>query len=244
MESIKEELSIFEKFGFERPPVGIKYSKKKPEGITKLEKILDFCEMLKEAQEDDAFYATKEEFTCLGPMLLGMTEGDPIFESGMIGPELEIFKEARANRRLYQNIPRLAKDTVDYVMFAPMDKMSFEPDVLVITANVTQAETILRANSYNDGKMFSTKGTVVIACAWLFVYPFVSGELNFLVTGIGFGMRARQLFPEGLVLLSIPWDLIPGIVSNLKEMAWVPHSYTIGREAHKAKVKRIVESLK
>lgn len=244
MKTVQEELSIFEKFGFEKPPVGIKYLNKKPEGIEKLDKILDFCEMLKEAQEGNAFYATKEEFTCLGPMLLGMAEGDPVFESGLVGPELEVFKEPRANRRLYQNIPRLDRDTVDNVSFAPLDKLSFEPDVLVITANVTQAETILRANSYTDGKMFSSKGTVVIACAWLFVYPFVSGELNFLVTGIGFGMRARQLFPEGFVLLSIPWDLIPGIVGNLQEMAWVPHSYTIGREAHKAKVKGIVESFK
>jgi hypothetical protein len=57
-------------------------------------------------------------------------------------------------------------------------------------------------------------------------------------------MRSRRLFPEGLLLISIPWDLLPSMVENLKDMKWVPHSYTIGREEHKKKVKGIVDALK
>jgi len=68
--------------------------------------------------------------------------------------------------------------------------------------------------------------------------------MNLTVTGFGFGMRSRRLFPEGLILLSIPWDVLPRIINNLKDMKWVPHSYTIGRDEHKKKVRRIVEELK
>lgn len=243
MDSIQQDLSIFNKFDFERKPVGVKFLPAKPDGIEKLDKILDFCEMLKEAQEGSPFYATKEEFTCIGPLLLGMVEHDPIFESGLVGPKLEVFKEARANRRLYYYLPRLIKDTVNCVAFSPLDKLTFEPDVLIITANTSQAEIIIRASSYTNGEMWSSKGTIVATCAWLYVYPYVSGKLNFTVTGFGFGMKSRRLFPEGLVLMSIPWDLLTGIVNNLQEMAWVPHSYTIGREEHKKKVKKIVEEL-
>jgi len=243
MNSIQQDLSIFNKFDFERKPVGVKFLPAKPDGIEKLDKILDFCEMLVEAHEGSPFYATKEEFTCIGPLLLGMVEHDTIFESGLVGPKLEVFKEARANRRLYYYLPRLIKDTVNCVAFSPLDKLTFEPDVLIITANTSQAEIILRASSYTNGGMWSSKGTIVAACAWLYVYPYVSGRLNFTVTGFGFGMKSRRLFPEGLVLISIPWDLLTGIVNNLQEMVWVPHSYTIGREEHKKKVKKIVEEL-
>lgn len=244
MSSIQQELSIFDKFDFERKPVGIKFLPTKPEGIAKLDKILDFCEMLVEAQEGKAFYATKEEFTCIGPLLLGMIDNDPIFESGMVGPRLEVFKESRANRKLYQFMPRMIKGTVNYVVFAPLDKITFEPDVLVVTANTSQAEIILRAKTYTNGGTYSSKSTIVAACTWLFVYPYVSGELNFTVTGFGFGMKSRRLFPDGLILISIPWNLLPNITSNLQEMAWVPHSHTIGREEHKKKVRKIVEELK
>jgi uncharacterized protein (DUF169 family) len=244
MSSIQQDLSIFNKFNFDRPPVGVKFLPNKPDGIKRLDKILDFCEMLKEAQEGSPFYATKEDFTCIGPLILGMVEHEPIFERGLVGPKLGIFKDARANRRIYQVIPRLAKDTVNYVAFSPLDKLSFEPDVLIITANPSQAEILLRASSYTTGKMWCSKGTAVIGCAWLYIYPYLSGELNFTVTGFGFGMKARKLFPEGLILISIPWDLLPSMVENLQDMEWVPHSFTIGRDEHKKEVNRIVDVLR
>jgi uncharacterized protein (DUF169 family) len=87
MISIQRNLAIFDKFKFERPPVGVKFLPNKPDGIKRLDKILDFCKMLKEAQEASPFYATKEDFTCIGPLLLGMVEHEPIFESGLVGPQ-------------------------------------------------------------------------------------------------------------------------------------------------------------
>jgi uncharacterized protein (DUF169 family) len=50
MSSIQQDLSIFNKFNFDRPPVGVRYLSNKPDGIERLDKTLDFCEMLKEAQ--------------------------------------------------------------------------------------------------------------------------------------------------------------------------------------------------
>jgi uncharacterized protein (DUF169 family) len=243
MSSTQQDLSIFNKFNFEKKPVGVKFLPSKPNGIERLDKILDFCEMLKEAQERGPFYVTKENFTCIGPLILGMVEHEPVFESGQVGPKLEVFKETRANRRLYDEIPRLKKSAVNYVAFSPLDKLTFDPDVLIVMANTGQAEILLRARSYTTGKMWSAKGTPVAGCAWLYVYPYLSGELNFTVTGFGFGMKSRQLFPEGLILMSIPWDLLPSLTSNLQDMKWVPHSYTIGGAEHKKKVKRIVDEL-
>jgi uncharacterized protein (DUF169 family) len=244
MSSIREDLSIFNKFDFEIKPVGVKFLPNKPDGLEKLGKILDFCEMLAEAQKGDAFYVTKENFTCVGPLLLGMIDSEPGFESGQVGPALEIFKEARANQRIYDVIPRLRRGAVNYVAFAPLDRLTFEPDVLIVTADVSQAEIILRAYSYTSGRMWVARGTPVIGCAWLLLYPYISGELNFTIAGFGHGMKARKLFPEGLIILSIPYDLLPGIVKNLREMKWIPHSYTISKEEHKKKMKRIIHELK
>ncbi len=237
------DLSIFNEFNFERPPVGIKYLLNKPEGIKKLDKKLALCEMLPEAQKGEAFYATAEDFECVGPLILGMVEPDAIFESGQVGPRLGIFKEARANRRVYPSIPTLAKGSVRYIVFSPLDKLTFDPDVLIFTANSDQAEILLRAYAYTTGKMWNAKGTVVIGCAWLFIYPFVTGELNFTVTNIGAGMKARRVLPEGLVLLSLPYDLIPMMVENLKELDWVPPDYIGGREAHSKIFEEVVEAV-
>jgi uncharacterized protein (DUF169 family) len=244
MSSIHSDLSIFNKFKFERKPVGVKFLRKKPDGIARLDKILDFCEMLVEAQNGSTFYVTKKNFTCVGPLILGMVDRDPVFESGRVGPELEIFKNAPANRKIYEFLPKLGKSIANYVAFSPLDKLSFEPDVLIITTDPDQAEIILRANSYDTGNMWSAKGTPVAACAWLYIYPYVSGELNFTMPCFSFGMKSRRLFPEGVLLISIPKNLFSGIVKNLQDMTWVPHSFTIGREEHKKKARRIVENIK
>ena len=236
--------SILDKFNFEHKPVGVKFLLNKPKGIKKLDKGLAFCEMLGEAQKTPPFYADRENFTCMGPVVLGMEQPDPIFESGQVGAKDGIYKEARANRRIYHYIPKLAKGTVRYVAFSPLDKLPFEPDVLIITAQVSQAEVLLRAYCYTSGKMITTKSTPVLICAWLYAYPFVSGEMNYSVTGLGFGMKARKVLPEGLILLSFPYDSLPMLIDNLKDMEWVPPLHRLSEEEKKEQFQRTVDELR
>lgn len=237
------EYAILEKFDFERPPVGVKYMPFRPEGLPRPDKKLDFCEMLVEAQAGKAFYVTKDDFTCIGAILLGMAEGDPRYESGNIGPRIGVFKDDRANRRIYQYLPRLPKNSIRYLAFAPLDKMTFEPDILILMTSTSQAEIFNRARSYTTGEVWTARGTTVAGCAWLYIYPYLTGDINFTVTGFGFGMKARRLFPENHILLTIPWDRLPDVMKNLAEMEWVPDSYKIGAEAHKKKMQRIREDL-
>jgi uncharacterized protein (DUF169 family) len=221
--------SIFNRFNFERKPVGVKYSLKKPDGITQLNKSLGLCEMFKEAQNSKPFYATKENIQC-GEHVLGMEDFPPIMYSGQLGPMFAMFKNPGANRRIYDYVPILPKDSVKYITCSPVDQMSFDPDLLIITANTTQAEIILRASSYSDGKMWSFKGTTCLACAWIYASPYLSGELNCTVSGLGFSMKARQVLPDGLMIITVPFNLISGLIENLKEMEWEPYWFKLGRD--------------
>lgn len=239
------DLTIFEKFNFEYSPVGVKFLLTKPKGLEPLDEKFAFCEMLKVAQTSKAFFTTKDNHNCgLGPILLGMVEPDPIFESGCVGEKLGVYEDARANRRLYQHMPRLAKNSVNYVAFSALAKLSFDPDLLIVTAKPSQAEVILRAMGYKDGSMWNAKGASIGGCAWLYTYPYVSGEINILITGLHHGMKARHVFPEGLLLLSIPFDIIPSIVNNLKKMQWDLPQYTWGKDVHLQRMKEIGNEIK
>jgi len=243
MSSVVRDLSIFNKFNFKMEPAGIKFLLFKPDGIEKLDKNLSFCEMIREAQETDPFYATQENFTCVGPIITGMAEGDPVFESGHIGQSLHIFEEARANRRLYHYITKLERNSVNYVAFSSLDKLTFEPDVLILATDATQLEIILRAMCYSTGKMWTSKGTPVIACSWLTTYPYISGELNYIITDVSHGMKAKQVFPSGTILVSIPYDKLSHIIEGLEKIEWLPPMYTEGREAHDRKFNETIDSL-
>ena len=104
---LKQDLSIFNKLDFEKPPVGIKYEFHKPEGVEQVDRSLAFCEMIKEAHgKGSPFFFTKDDETCFGTIGLGMMEAPPILESGILGVKFGIFEDARANNHLYQFLPK------------------------------------------------------------------------------------------------------------------------------------------
>jgi uncharacterized protein (DUF169 family) len=239
--------SVLDKFNLERKPVGVKFLITRPEGIKKLGRELNFCEMLKEAQENDAFYVGPEQWVCVGveQMILGMEEPEPVLVSGIFGGDEGLFKDASSCRAMYQYLPRLPKGSVKYVVFAPLDKMTFDPDVLIITADIRQAQVLLRSVNYSTGQPFVSKATPVVACSWIYIYPVVSGELNYFVTGLGLGMQAMDMFPPGLFLISVPSQQLPAILENLREMHWDPNPPPPpGGSAHRKRVNKVKEDLK
>jgi uncharacterized protein (DUF169 family) len=229
MSATPRDYSIFDKFNFEYQPVGVKYSLAKPRGIKQLEKSLGLCELFKEARTSEPFYVSQENIQC-GEQILGMTQFPPLMHSGSLGSMFSMFKNAQANARIYEYMPILSADSVKYASFAQIKKMKFEPDVLIITAKVSQAEVILRASTYDTGKMWSNKGTTCLACAWIYAQPYLTGEMNYTISGLGFSMKARGVLPEGLMIISLPNDKILPLIDNLKNMDWHPDWFDMGRE--------------
>jgi uncharacterized protein (DUF169 family) len=127
MRKQSQDLSVFRRLELEVPPVGVKFSFLKPEGIAPLgdEYNIALCEMVSRAQKaEDAFYFSRHhKERCVGKIFLGMQDMEPFAESGMIGERLGIFQEARANQNLYQHIYTMGRGTVNYVTFAKLEKL-------------------------------------------------------------------------------------------------------------------------
>ena len=222
MRPLQTDLSVYGQLKFSRPPVGVKFLFFRPENMDQLpmDKNLSFCEMLREAQKASApFYFSKENNeACVGKILLGMEEMESFAESGQIGARLEIFQEPRANYIFYQHVPKFERGIVNYVAFSPIDYLPYNPDVLVITATPNQAEIIMRAMTYSTGELYNSRTTPVMGCAWLFIYPYQSGKVNYIIPELVHGLKGRELFSEGSILISIPYHWILTITHNLKEM--------------------------
>lgn len=217
---------ILKKFEFKSIPVGVKYLTKPMPGLAKLDETQALCEMLKAAFGGSSFYAEARNHACdAGLYVLGQTELAEPYLSGEFGAAMGIFRDERAAARLYHYIPRIAEGEVKFVAFSPFDRLTFDPDVLIILADTAQAEILLRAMSYRTGRMWQSRYSSAIGCAWLFVHPYLTGEINFIPTGLGFGMRRRKLFPEGMQLMSIPFDSLPAMLEALGEMPWIPRPF-------------------
>jgi uncharacterized protein (DUF169 family) len=224
MRPLQTDLSGFARFEFERFPIGIKFQFFRPDGVEPLaaDKELSLCEILREAQisKNQFFLGKEHRETCVGKILLGMQDMEAFAESGQIGEKLQIFQEARANYAFYKHVPKFDRNIVNYVVFAPLDLMTFEPDVLILSADAGQAEIVMRSMTYSTGELYTSRTTPVMGCAWTFIYPFQSGHVNFILPEMIHGMKGRELFPAGSVLISIPYNWLPTMAHNLTEMPW------------------------
>lgn len=228
----KQDLAVLDRFDFDVRPVAVKFAATRPGQVNRLDENLALCEMLKRAQEGKAFYADAENHTCeAGSYVLGQADVSEPFVSGRFGAALQIFEEPRAASRLYQYIPTIGRGVAPYVAFSALEQLIFEPDVAIFLAQTGQTEILLRAMSYRTGKMWSSKFSSAIGCAWIYVHPYLTGDLNYTVTGLGHGIKRRKLFPEGLQLISVPFDLLRSLLQTLREMPWVLPAYEADGQA-------------
>ncbi len=231
MRGLAQDLTIYNKLNLVKPPVGVKFSIPRPEGIQQIDKSLPFCEMINEAQKRvEPFYITKDNEDCVGKVTLGMVEMEVAVEGGLIGPGFGIYQEPRANNALYRHVYTFNRGMVNYVSFSPLDKLTFDPDLLILMTTPGQAEIVMRAVSYSTGDPWESKLTHALGCSWIYIYPFQTGKVNYIVTGMTFGTKAKEIFEEGQILITIPYQKIPMVTQNLKEMEWVLPSYTDGRK--------------
>jgi uncharacterized protein (DUF169 family) len=121
--------------------------------------------------------------------------------------------------------------------------LTFEPDLLVIVGTAEQAEIVMRAMAYTTGELYRSVVSTVFACASLYVYPYQTGNVNYVVTGMTYGMRCKEVYPSGLVLIVIPYQWIPAVTQSLNRMTWVPEAFTEGRDRFVSREKKVMEEL-
>ena len=237
----QKDFEIFHDLKFDIQPVGIKYHSSMPERIQRSTQKMPLCEMLKTAQGGEVFYTDAENHTCeAGPYVLGHKDAEEQFLNGEFGAGLQAFKDTRAAANVYQHIPTIEKGSVTCIAFAPLDKLLFEPDVMIFLADINQTWILMRALSYETGEMWLSHSSTVIGCSWIFVHPHLSKKANHIPSGLGFGMKRRKLFPENHHFVCIPLNKLPSVIRSLREMPWTPEAFKPGGNEY---VKQLREKL-
>ncbi len=212
---------LFEKLGMEFAPVAVKFCYSQPEGIEHTDQTLSFCEFVKKAQTGGKpFFITKDDDNCFGKMVLGMIPKPGLAASGQAGVDFGVFRSPAPNARIYNSITTLVPGAVNFVIFSPVSVCDFDPDLVICVAGWQQAEILMRATSYISGDLWESKCSSVLSCAWMYSYPYVSGKVNFCITGLHHGMRRRGTYPPGRHIIAIPYQKLDEVITALGEMPW------------------------
>jgi len=206
-------------------PVAVKFYSVKPENFglkyKHTDKRMSLCQFVSYAQKThSSFYIDKTNEDCMGRTVLGMVQEPPLGASGQAGFDFGVFRNQDANSRLYYNIPIAIRDTINYVIFSPIDQCEFNPDVVVFVGDSDMADIVMRATSYISGDLWESKSSSVLSCAWTYMYTWLSGKVNHCQTGMHHGMGRRKVYPKGLHIVSVPYQKLDEVCLALRQMDW------------------------
>ena len=203
----------------ERDPVAIKWSVKEPKKIPKEEGKSRFCTKLDKAMQGEIFYATQEEEECMGGLkysgLKNPGEFPKNMKSGAFLVPAGVYKSIPAVQRSWKNNLAVESEIFKALIFAPLKKASFEPDVIFIICNSQQAMLMLHANAYDSGShgLGADSGPI---CSSMAATPYLTGEVTYGFGDIG-SRRNMDIKPDE-VMISIPASDLERIIYNLEEM--------------------------
>ena len=212
-EKLKEILKL------EREPVAIKWSVREPKNIKKEEGKSRFCTKLDNAANGEIFYSTVEQEECMGGMRYsGMKDRKELpknMQSGAFLVPAGVYKSISAVQRSWQNNIPIEAGIFDAIIFSPLNKADFEPDLVFVICNSEQAMMILHANAYDSGShgLGADSGPI---CSSMASVPYLTGKVTYGFGDIG-SRNNMNLKPED-VMVTIPAGDLERILANLSEM--------------------------
>ncbi|MGZ7209812.1 MAG: DUF169 domain-containing protein [Methanobacterium sp.] len=206
--------------GLERLTVAIKWSVREPRNVEKETGKSRFCGKLQKAMNGEIFYSTVEEEECGGGMKhSGMKEPKELpanMRSGSFLIPRGVFKNIPAFQRAATHNQAIEAGIFQAVIFAPLTKVDFEPDVIFIVCNAKQGMDILHANAYDSGSQGLGSGAGPI-CSTMAAKPYLTGEVTYGFADTG-ARNFMDIRPDE-VMVSIPASDLERIISNLEEMS-------------------------
>jgi len=205
MKTMYAELSnkLKETLGLERSPIAISFSNEPPEGVEQMNGQIRLCQMLDKVRLDgESFYTEYKNHGCDGGAYsCGLIMPSERLKTGeFLAKDLGLFGSKRAARRFISSIPRIEPETVKVVSFSPLEKATFEPDVVVLICNAKQGMKIAEAVAYQSGK--NTLGlTGPPICSAVVAYPFLSGEVVYSLGDMG-ASRSMKIKDEDIFVRS------------------------------------------
>ena len=204
-------------------PVAIKLIPKGgeiPEGIKKVNEAKRHCQLVDRVRRTgEEFYTLGEDQMCKGGAgAMGIGEMPAKVASGEFYYKgLKQFSTQGAARRTIDKVTKLSPNSTEAVLYAPLEKTSFTPDVVVIICNPKQIMLLTQAFVYKTGgKLETSFAGKQSLCSDGVVQVYKEGKIG--VTVGCSGSRSYTKIADEEMIMGIPVELLYDVLSGLKEI--------------------------
>jgi len=196
------------------PPIAISLGKAPPSGLSKLKSKMEFCRMWAKAMKGEAFFATAENHNCFpGMHHLGLRDwSDKESVRRFWVEEVRTHSQSAVDKYI-SSLPSLKPEEAGLICISPLEKVSFEPDLVLVRCDSEQAMLLLWAYTYNTGELvYGHTGTAM--CSTLVVRPYLTKKPSFSIGDLG-GRYIVGLSGEE-IMASIPYRLFDSMFGTIK----------------------------
>ena len=189
-----------------------------PEGVKQVGETMRHCQMIDHVRKTgEEFYSLGEDQMCkggsasmgLGTMPAKVGSGEFYYKG------LKHFSNINSARRTVENAPMLPSNSTRAILYSPLEKTSFEPDVVVVICNPKQIMLLTQAFMYKSGGRlevsFAGKQSI---CSDGVVQAYRDGKIGITV-GCS-GSRAYTEIADEEMIMGIPVERLPELIADLK----------------------------
>ncbi len=209
------------KLGLTKSPVAVKFVLRQediPQDIKKIENGARHCELVQRAaSKGEVFYATAEEQACKGgAAALGIIEPPEKVKTGEMYQSLGRFSSLGSAKRTMEDIPKI-EHMMYALIYAPLEKATFDPDVIVVICNPAQAMRLAQAMVYTlGGRVEADFSGIQSICADAVAGPFTRKRPN-ITLGCSGSRKFAEIQPDE-VIVGLNGENIGCIVNALESM--------------------------
>lgn len=197
----------------------VKHNEEIPANIPHIQETTRHCQMVDNVRRNGTeFYSTLEDQMCKGgAAVMGLTEMGGKLKTGEVYYNLKHFDSLDAAKKTMEKVPRVDAQNTKAVLYAPLEKTTFIPDVILVITNPKQVMEISQALlQKNGGRINSSFAGKQSLCADGVANTYLTAEPGVTV-GCSGSRKYTQIHDDEMVI-SIPTKMLPDLVNSAKVM--------------------------
>jgi uncharacterized protein (DUF169 family) len=195
-------------------PVAVAFLSEIPLGLRKWSRWGTVCVMIQSARRGSAFYCSGDRIICGGRVHLGMaTSAGRNLKDFLVKTEKLAASDTAAQRLLGLTKSRAPRKLGEYLAFAPLEKATFTPDVIVFVGTPLQISRIIWLDAFQTGQINTIHGEPL--CSGVIAAPFSRRRIG--VSFMDMACRAFGRYKPEELIIGVPYERLSRIIDSIEK---------------------------
>ncbi len=162
---------------------------------------------------------TQEDLICVpGMLVFGFTPAtDPIMELGQLFCEVGFHQDLGPALKEVEGLPRFEPQEVGAIYLCPLERLSLDPEVVVVYGNPAQLMRLIQAATFSLGVRVSGEFGGKVECSEYLIAPYRTEEFRVVIPGMG--DRIFSMTQDDELVVAFPGKFLEGLLVGLKDAA-------------------------